>query len=186
MKTLLMICVALSGMMALAQTTQSPEEAVTQPTTQPSAAPAQANQPTPVDAEGALDRLLRARPGTAQPIQPVAPADASETRQPRNDVAPRTPSVALKREGDIIVERVGRLHPVAGGFEFRFESDRRQLSDPPMTILPSQRLADMEGVLNRSGGDLRFKVTGLVTQYRGKNYLLIEKAAEVVTDHEGL
>lgn len=182
MKTTLMILVALSGVVALADTAPEP---ATQPATQP-AVSAPVDQPTPVDAEGTLDRLLRARPGTAQPIQPAPPTDV-DARQPRNDVAPRTPSVPLKREGDMIVQRVGRLHPTAGGgFEFRFESDRRQLHDPPMIILPNQRLADMESSLNRAGRDLRFQVTGVVTQYRGKNYLLIEKAAEVVTDHEGL
>ena len=49
-----------------------------------------------------------------------------------------------------------------------------------MILLPNQRLAEMEAALRR-GGDLRFQVTGMVTQYRGRNYVLLRKAS-VVSD----
>ena len=197
MKRLLTVMTALGASVLLAQVTSETKEAATlpallpttqpttEPTTQPTTAPAD-DTPQAMDAEGALDRMLRARPGTARPIQPVTPQEGT-LRPRRSDVAPQTPSVPLKREGDMIVQRVGHLQAMPNGaFEFRFDSDGRQLHDPPMTILPNRRLADMEAALTRAGGDLRFQVTGMVTQYRGRNYLLIEKAAEVVTGHEGL
>ena len=125
-----------------------------------------------------LERMLRTNSGSVRPLEPV----------PEND-RKKAPSVSkldgesvdlmLKREGDVITERVGRLQSTPAGEEFHFESDGRALKDPPMIVLPNSVLAQMEGALEKSGRDLRFRVTGMITTYHGQNYLLVEKARAV-------
>ena len=82
---------------------------------------------------------------------------------------------ALIREGEIIPQRVGRLTRTAEGQpEFTFEADGQTLQDPPMIILPNQKLEQMEDRIKNSSRDLRFRISGIVTEYRGRNHILIE------------
>lgn len=162
------------------------ESAATQPTTEPATQPSTlpATQATqPIDPEAALEQLLRPRPRMAAPLETPAANDAATTAQ---GVAPAITQVLPVREGEMITQRVGRLQKAEGKeSKFIFDSDERALADPPMPLVPNQKLAQMEDTLERAGVDLRFRVTGLITTYRGQNYLLVEKA-ELVTDHEGL
>lgn len=180
MKTVLMMIILGGGTAGIqAQSVNLP---ATQPTTAPSTRPATVQ---PYNAEKMLEGMLRAKPGTAKPLPPLAPED--DTKVSRKDVAPNAPSVALKREGDVIASRVGRVQPgsTAGQMEFAFESDGRTLQDPPMGLLPNKELARMEQAVKKSGLNLRFRVTGIVTVYHGKNYLLVEKA-DLVPDFNDL
>ncbi len=80
-------------------------------------------------------------------------------------------------EGTFIFDRVGRLTHNADGTqaEFTFESDGKAMKDPPVIILPNLKLMTMEDVVKATNRDLRFRVTGMLTEYRGHNYLLLEK-----------
>lgn len=100
-------------------------------------------------------------------------------------VAPNAPVVTLMREGTDIVNRVGRLTRSADGqsWEFTFESDGRSMQDPPVVILPNLNLMKMESVTGGMSRDLRFRITGEVTEYRGRNYILLRKWI-VVSDAE--
>ena len=135
-----------------------------------------------IDADKKLDELLGSRPGTVRPIQPI-PGQNSAVENPLVQVAPEVPLIPLKREGSMITARIGRLErsEQPNTWEFYFESDGKALVDPPMILLPNLKLAAMQDNVKSSGRDLRFKVTGTITEYRGRNYLLVEKA-EVVTD----
>jgi hypothetical protein len=94
---------------------------------------------------------------------------------------PNAPVLPVKREGTPIVNRLGRLTVSAGAAgapaqaEFTFEADGQALRDPPMVILPNLRLMMMEDHVRAASRDLRFRVSGVVTEYRGRNYLLLEK-----------
>lgn len=173
-------------------TAPSPTAPTTRPTSSPTSAPTTAplsraeQMQAAEDAENLLDRLLSAKPGTARPLEALSPEEANAEYMRRPGVEPSTPSTPLKREGDIISQRSGRLFKAADGrTEFHFESDRTTLGDPPMTIVPNQNLMRMEDANKKSGRDLRFRVTGSITRYRGENYLLIEKV-DVQPDQEGL
>ncbi len=87
----------------------------------------------------------------------------------------------LKREGDYVRDRLGRLTKSADGSqeEFTFESDGRTMQDPPVIILPNLKLMAMENAVNASNRDLRFRITGPVTEYKGRNYILLEKVSVV-------
>jgi hypothetical protein len=133
----------------------------TQPSTRPSTVPAA------VAAEQMLDRMLQTKPGMAQPLQPIEPS--VETR-------------AARREGQLIRQRVGRLvRDEAQGPVFALEADGTSLQDPPLGILAGEELEKMEEAVKKASRDLRFRITGTVTTYRGRNYILIERA-EIAPD----
>ena len=49
------------------------------------------------------------------------------------------------------------------------------LKDPPMLILPNTKLMGMENAVKIASRDLRFRVWGMVTEYNGRNYILVEQ-----------
>ncbi len=85
------------------------------------------------------------------------------------------------REGTYIVDRTGRLTKSADGLtnELTFDADGKALKDPPMVILPNQKLTQMENAVIGNARDVRFKVTGVVTEYKGRNYVLLEKVVAI-------
>ncbi len=87
----------------------------------------------------------------------------------------------MLREGSYLVDRVGRLNRTSDGSqaEFTFDSDGKTMKDPPVLILPNLKLMAMENAVTSANRDLRFRVTGMVTEYRGRNYVLLEKVVVV-------
>ena len=126
------------------------------------------------DPDQMLKQLLTPARPTVRPLEPVPDAqaiDRSSTIAVGGKPAPR----ALIREGEIIAQRVGRLTRTAEGQpEFAFEADGQALQDPPMVILPNSGLQRMEGAIASTSRDLRFQISGMVTEYNGRNYILIE------------
>lgn len=81
----------------------------------------------------------------------------------------------LLPDGSRLVDRPGRLTREGDYFTFSFE-DRGQGAPPiPIRLLPNRLLEDME-IISAGGTKLLvFVVSGEVTEYRGVNYLLIQK-----------
>ncbi len=96
---------------------------------------------------------------------------------------PHAPVVTVMREGTPLVNRVGRLTLTSGTegsrAEFTFDADGQALRDPPLILLPNLKLMAMEDAVRAASRDLRFRVSGVVTEYRGRNYLLLEKVTVV-------
>jgi hypothetical protein len=77
----------------------------------------------------------------------------------------------------MISRRLGHVQrgPDGQDWEFHFESDGKSMEDPPMVLLPNLKLTMIENALHDANRDLRFTVTGMITEYKGRNYLLVEK-----------
>jgi hypothetical protein len=163
------LCVMMGVSVLLGQTTK--------PTTRPR------NQ----SADEVLDRMLQPGGGGAQPLQPGNRPPAVDKTTGPGAVAPDAPVMQVMREGSFIVDRVGRLTRSADGsqFEFVFDSDGQAMQDPPVIVLPNSKLATMESVLADSSRDIRFRITGEVTEYRGRNYVLLQKVV-VVAENDKL
>lgn len=149
------------------------------PATKPTTRPGSGVQPT---APGQLlDSLLKPAPAAGQALQPIQEGPAPDATTGRNAVAPGAPQLNLIREGTLIVDRTGRLTKSTDGTtaELTFDADGKALKDPPMIILPNLKLAQMETAVSNSTRDMRFKVTGSVTEYKGRNYILLEKVVVV-------
>jgi hypothetical protein len=132
-------------------------------------------QPTRTsDPDQMLKQLLTPARPTVRPLEPVPDAQAFD-RISTMAVGAKPEPRPLVREGEIIPQRVGRLTRTAEGQpEFTFDADAQTFQDPPMIILPNQKLEQMENRSKDMARDLRFRISGIVTEYRGRNYILIE------------
>jgi len=147
---------------------------------------AQTTQPTtrssmkPLDVDATLNRMLKPS-GGGTPLQPVANPPAVDARSGHGAVSPGAPAVTLRREESFVVDQPGRLTRTKDGqqWEFTFDIDGAALQDPPMILLANLKLMDMESAVSSANHDVRFRVTGMVTEYHGRNYLLVQKALVV-------
>ncbi len=168
-----------SGSWLLAQVTVSGN-----PTTHPTAAPAvnPLQQQQQRSAEEMLRQMLQPSTQAAQPLKPLPdePVPADVTGGP-NAVAPAATTQPLMIEGSLVLDRIGRLTrcAVPGTWEFTFDSDGRQMTDAPLILLPNKSLSKLEDLWNNSYRDMRLRVSGEVTEYRGRNYLLLQRWVQV-------
>lgn len=145
------------------------------PATRPAGAP-------PESAGKVLDRMLPSTP-SARPLTPATTGGNDPTTRP--GIAPGSPQSAVLREGTLLVDRTGRIvrTPDGSQVEFVFDADGQTLKDPPVIILPNLKLLAMEQAAAGVSRDLRFRITGMVTEYRSRNYVLLDKVV-VVQDHK--
>jgi hypothetical protein len=189
--------VAPSTQPATAPATQTAAAGTTQPTTSvalaPIVLPTAPVQPPPPPApttnhatstepaEQMLTEMLaptEAPPPTPMAVLPMATEAPVDATSGNGAVAPQAAPLPLIREGTSFADRVGRLSRSADGKDEQivFDSDGRNMRDPPMIILPNLKLISMEDAVLAYNRDLRFRVSGLVTEYKGRNYLLLLKA----------
>src|SRR5581483_4103785 len=109
----------------------------TAPATQPTTKPAD------MPADQLLQQMLRPANGpVAQPLQPILNPPALDQTTGKMVVPNSALPQNLRREGDYIRDRLGRLTKSADGtqMEFTFEADGRNMQDPPVIILPNLKL----------------------------------------------
>lgn len=175
------------GAAALAQSTgpagRAPaSNAPTKPATSSATSTSPATRPaSPRELSGdqMLGQMLRPppKPGGPKVLQPMTDPPAADRTSGAGAVMPGAPQVAVMREGTFLPERTGRLtrSPDGSQAEFTLDADGRALRDPPLVILPSLKLMAMENAVNSSNRDLKFRVSGTITEYRGRNYILLDK-----------
>ena len=139
--------------------------------------PAPTTKPAGTTAEQMLNQMLAPNADGTRPIPP-APGGANDATTGAGAVAPGAPTVTVMREGSLIVDRTGRFVRNNDGqqWEFVFDADGRALQDPPVVILPNLTMMAMENYATGTSRELRFRITGEVTEYRGRNYVLLRKA----------
>ena len=81
----------------------------------------------------------------------------------------------------MIIDRVGRIHfdPEGLRWMFTFEADGASLAEPPVTLHPCRLLEIMENAVDHSSETLRFRISGQISQYQGRNYMLLRKVLMV-------
>jgi hypothetical protein len=143
---------------------------------------AQTTQPSPgaAPAEQMMNQMLESG-GGAKALPSATKGSMVDGTTGKDAVAPGAPTMNVLREGTFIVKRVGRLTRSADGqqMEFTFDADRKAMKDPPVVILPNLKLMQMENAIAGSSRDLRFRVSGVVTEYRGRNYVLLDQVVVV-------
>ncbi|MFP4052840.1 MAG: hypothetical protein ACLFV7_03150 [Phycisphaerae bacterium] len=163
------------------QTPQPRKQAQPAPQPQPTEdanAPATTTQPAepttqPASPEDIMDVLLKDKP--ARPVR------LPDVEKPRNDetesVAPVIKREDLTAEQGFVVNRRVFISPEegTGWWAARFIADNT-LQERPVRLLPNRLLERAED-LARSGRDrgVEFIVSGEVTHYKGKRYLLLRK-----------
>jgi hypothetical protein len=129
----------------------------------------------PAPAEQMLSALLAADgPSSSAPPRAMPPQNDLTTGS--GALPPKAPLLALLPEQSQIFDRACRLSPGAEGEQqqLTLEADGAALQDPPLLALPNLKLAALEGAAGEHH-DTRFRVTGLITEYRGRNYILLQK-----------
>lgn len=166
----------LFGFILLAPIAFGQSKPATQPATRPAGSGVQAVPPSQL-----LDSLLKPPSTAGQVLQPIQEGPVPDTTTGKNAVAPGAPQLNLLREGSFIVDKTARLTKSADGQinELTFDSDGKVMKDPPMVILPNQALMRMETAVTGTSRDMRFKISGTVTEYKGRNYILLEKVVAI-------
>jgi hypothetical protein len=159
------VIVLACGALAGAQTTR--------PTTRPSSSPD--GDMKFMTSDQVFDQMLKPAPSPTRQLPPMPEQAAPGEKVASPSVKPGAPQVPVIREGTYIIDRLGRLTKTdKGEFEFTFESDGKTMHDPPMLLLPNLKLAQLEDAVTSQARDLKVRVTGRVTEYRGRNYLLLD------------
>ncbi len=129
--------------------------------------------PTPADGPsieriiGELDRAL----GTRRVTNPTTAADREAGAA---EVAASGGTPAGTRPAGFMTGRRGRVMRMGGG-EAVFVVDTgtvSEVAEPPMTLLPCTNLSMIEALAERMGESATFTISGQVTVYQGRNYLL--------------
>jgi hypothetical protein len=152
--------------------------------TAPAAPPPATRQAKELSSEEMMSQLLKPPPQAGN--RPLAPLPAVAGGGPDRTsgagaVAPSAPVVNVLREGTFLVDRTGRLSRSADGSaaEFVFEADGTSLQDPPVVVIPNLKLMQMEDAAQNNTRDVRFRISGMLTEYRGRNHILLEKVVVV-------
>jgi hypothetical protein len=142
---------------------------------------APSTQPSEVPPAEMLNRMLKPPGQAPAPLQPMAFPPPANNVTGGAAIAPNATTMPLTREGTFVTDRTGRLtrSPDGTQMQFTFDADGRAMQDPPMIILPNLKLELMELAVSNSNRDLKFHVTGLVTEYHNRNYILLERVVVV-------
>ncbi len=145
----------------------------------------QTTQPT-VTATDKMNQLLAPPKNFGEPLPPATQAGAElDKTTGAAAVAPNAPALPVIREGTHLINVSGRLSHSPDGQQaiFTFDSDGTTMKDPPMIIQPNLKLQGMEAAVQSKSSDVHFRVSGTVSEYKGRNYILLDKAV-VMADVE--
>lgn len=123
-----------------------------------------------------LGFLLRDDAGAQVPA-----SSDNEQRQPMSqqsghnresgEASGKQPSGARMREGTRLAEMVGTI--VQNGNRYQFLDEKQ---GQPLTLLENLALERVLRIQQAYFGTIRWQISGTVTEFRGQNYLLLERA----------
>ncbi|HUT56990.1 MAG TPA: hypothetical protein VNA25_03835 [Phycisphaerae bacterium] len=126
-------------------------------------------------ADDIMRMLSREKPGKTVSVRLISGASESSS-QP--SVAPLPAAGALPSgRGAMVVDRVVRIFPerAGGWWAINFEGDNT-LREPPIRLLPCKLLEEAEEDIDPgSPRPVKFRVSGEITHYKGRRYLLLRK-----------
>lgn len=137
-------------------------------------------RPANASADQMLNEMLAA---DSKPVAPLAKQPPIEPDRTSGSaaVAPGAPRLMVLRENSPINDRLCRLTTAPDGQQEQIvlDSDGSALEDPPLIVLPNLKLMAMEDAGKNADRDQRFRVSGMLTEYRGRNYILLDKVVLV-------
>jgi len=114
----------------------------------------------------------------AQPLVSAAETAANaEAEKSKNEqlITQGGASEGIWKDGYTVINREGRIYYDVEQQEwlFAFEANANSIAEPPVVILPSKMLEVMEKTTIGTGRNVKFRVTGQITKYNRRNYLLM-------------
>ncbi len=118
--------------------------------------------------------IRRDDPRTDLPKLPAPTPGRIDQPDPRIiGIAPGGPAPKLRREGEFVLSRKGRMVRAEGGqLLFAFDADSDKADEAPMVLMPCRLLQNMEEMAQEHGDRTVFILSGQVFVYRGANHLL--------------
>ena len=154
------------------------QQPVTEPSSKPPAAPPAAPPPKPEDLLRELEAARRQRPT----IKPTVPGSVVQGLPgAAKGGASAVVGGRLVRQGTFLLSRRGTVSKLADGeVLFTFDPDEHGAAERPMPLLPNMNLQNLERIADRADPTARFSVSGQVMAFKGRNYLLMDRPAEIV------
>jgi hypothetical protein len=143
-----------------------PREADTEPA-KATSGPTSAAKAVATSAAEPRNRTLPPEP-TRQDIPPLAPVAPPVAKLPAT--SPEAAIESFTREGKHVVDQEGRIDRTGDHTRFIFDS-----GDPPILLLQNKKLEKMEDEGDYGRRPLRFRISGMVTEYRNQKYLSMTK-----------
>lgn len=173
--------------LAPATTQPSPQEL---PATEPASTPSPAGSPAsePTTQPGADSAVQPTSEPTTQsttepatlPIASTSPSTfpATTCAVPEDLIPPALSSLTGLPEGTYLKDQVGRVArtPNTREIDLLFDFAGKQTRIP---LLQSLRLMQIEKVVATEGWTTKFRISGTITDYKGRNYLMLERVARV-------
>jgi hypothetical protein len=133
--------------------------------------------PTTMPSQTELIRALREERQVNVPIPSSTPADAPGGAVSDSTLTPAETSLSaqLLPEGTFVVDRPGRLVREDEWWTLVFESADGSVRERPLLLLPNQQVELMEQTSAAGTRSVVFIVSGEVTSYHGRNYLMVRK-----------
>jgi hypothetical protein len=138
--------------------------------------PAQAAPPAPAqgDARDVIDLIV----GDMRPVRPLPDLAAPQPDSPQvSDSAAPPWGSGPWGEGTRQVGRAGRLARQGNSWILVFESESEVPAEPAVQLLPNLALQSMEQLASAGPSHLTFTVTGDITVYAGRNFMLVRRFA---------
>jgi len=135
--------------------------------------PNQSDDTEPVATDGSVEDVMGV-------LQEQGDDDLLDTR-PEEEASARGASLRpLLPDGAAIISRPARVVRIGKRYDLVFESDHPDNPEPPLTLLPNLNMERMlEAVRGDNHGQV-FRVSGDVTQFLGRNYILVRSAPQRV------
>jgi len=107
----------------------------------------------------------------ALPQEIIAKLQTRKTFQPEQSEK----GLELKQD-TILPERTGFIAEKDGQFVFELDALGQNIQSVSFQLLPCQVLERLEQTQSAALDPVRFKIAGIVTEYKGRNYLLLQRA----------
>src|SRR5262245_13699043 len=115
-------------------------------------------RPATRSAQDVLGQMLRPTTQSAPPLRPIPGYSGMvDITSGQGTVPGGATTQATMREGAFIVDRAGRMTrtPDSKDIQFTFDADGRNLTDPPVVLLPNLNLMKMEAAIGGTNSDIR-------------------------------
>ncbi len=129
-----------------------------------------------VETSGLLEEMQKKEVSRAILVRPTPSRNTTENQE---SVSPAGKNKKPFESGKktLVVDRIVRImkKDKLGWWEVRFKSDNT-LREPPMRILPNKIFQEARTMTRTLGTrDLELRISGMVTHYKGRRYLIIRK-----------
>jgi len=113
----------------------------------------------------------------------IIPDEAMALLKPKRviNLAELKRPMGIEADG-ILADRTGFIKQTKDGSYFAFDAMGRNINLLQLPILQCEELEKMEEMQNASAFPVRFKIAAIVTKYKGKNYLLIQRQIKLYSN----